>query len=142
MLTKYIGDQTILVVPSSIEVDGKSLPVTALGNKTFMGSNIFWLELPDSITYVEDGSQGMSGVTGTCAFCSELTVVKLSAGMNKIANYMFYGAGSDYRLELTIPDGVKEIGISAFSLCNSITDLKLPTSVEKSITRHSISRAD
>ena len=131
MLTKYIGDQTILVVPSSIEINGKSLPVTALGNETFMNSNIFWLELPDTITYVEDGSQSVSGVTGACAFCSKLTVVKLSAGMNKIADYMFYGAGSDYRLELTIPEGVKEIGISSFSLCNSITDLKLPESAEK-----------
>ena len=131
MLTKYIGDQTILVVPSSIEINGKSLSVTALGNKTFMNSNIFWLELPDTVTYVEDGSQSVSGVTGTCAFCSELTVVKLSAGMNKIADYMFYGAGSDYRLELTIPEGVNEIGISSFSMCNSITDLKLPESAEK-----------
>ena len=125
MLTKYIGDQSILVVPSSIEVDGKKLPVTALGSK------LFWLELPDTITYVEDGHSTVSGVTGACAFCKELTVVKLSAGLEKIADYMFYGAGSNYRLELTIPDGVKEIGMSAFSLCNSILELKLPASVEK-----------
>ena len=131
MLTKYIGDQTILVVPSSMDVNGTTLPVTALGNETFMGTDIFWLELPDSITAVEDGHQSTAGVTGACAFCKELTVVKLSAGMEKIADYMFYGAGSDYRLELTVPDGIKEVGISAFSLCNSITDLKLPESVEK-----------
>lgn len=131
MLTKYIGDQTILVVPSSMDVNGKTLPVTALGNETFMGTDIFWLELPDSISYVEDGHQSVAGITGACAFCKELTVVKLSAGMEKIADYMFYGAGSDYRLELTVPDGVKEVGVSAFSLCNSITDLKLPQSVEK-----------
>lgn len=131
MLTKYIGDQTILVVPSSMDVDGKKLPVTALGNETFMGTDIFWLELPDSISYVEDGHQSVAGITGACAFCKELTVVKLSAGMEKIADYMFYGAGSSYRLELTVPEGVKEVGVSAFSLCNSITDLKLPQSVEK-----------
>lgn len=131
MLTKYIGDQTILVVPSSMDVDGKKLSVTALGNETFMGTDIFWLELPDSISYVEDGHQSVAGITGACAFCKELTVVKLSAGMEKIADYMFYGAGSSYRLELTVPKGVKEVGVSAFSLCNSITDLKLPQSVEK-----------
>ena len=131
MLTKYIGDQSILVVPSSIEVAGKKLPVTALGNKTFLGSKLFWLELPDTITYVEDGRYAYSGVIGACAFCKELTVVKLSAGLEKIADYMFYGSGSNYRLELTVPDGVKEIGLSAFSLCNSILELKLPASVEK-----------
>lgn len=91
MLTKYIGDQTILVVPSSMDVNGKTLPVTALGNETFMGTDIFWLELPDSISYVEDGHQSVAGITGACAFCKELTVVKLSAGMEKIADYMFYG---------------------------------------------------
>ena len=131
MLTRYIGDQSILVVPSSLEIAGKKLPVTALGNKTFLGSKLFWLELPDTITYVEDGRYAYSGVIGACAFCKELTVVKLSAGLEKIADYMFYGSGSNYRLELTVPDGVKEIGLSAFSLCNSILELKLPASVEK-----------
>lgn len=131
MLTKYIGDQTILVVPSSMYIDGKKLPVTAIGNETFMGTKIFWLELPDSISYVEDGHQSTSGIIGACAFCKELTVVKLSANTEKVADYMFYGAGSSYRLELTVPEGVKEIGISAFSLCNSIIELKLPASVEK-----------
>lgn len=88
MLTKYIGDQTILVVPSSMDVDGKKLPVTAIGNETFMGTKIFWLELPDSISYIEDGHQNTSGVIGACAFCKELTVVKLSAKTKKVADYI------------------------------------------------------
>lgn len=131
-LTKYIGTHTTVIVPSTLEVDGKVLPVTGIGNATFQGSNIFWLELPDSITYVDDGTQSPSaGVTGACAFCQELTVVKLSAGMEKVADYMFYGAGSDYRMELTVPQGVREIGVSAFSMCNSLVNLKLPKSVTR-----------
>lgn len=131
-LTKYIGTHTTVIVPSTLEVDGKVLPVTGIGNSTFQGSSIFWLELPDSITYVDDGTQSPSaGVTGACAFCQELTVVKLSAGMEKVADYMFYGAGSDYRMELTVPQGVREIGVSAFSMCNSLVNLKLPESVTR-----------
>ncbi|NLH01096.1 MAG: S8 family serine peptidase [Clostridiales bacterium] len=131
-LTKYIGTQTNVIVPSTLDINGKKLPVTAIGNKTFMGSSILWVELPDSITKVEDGyASTSSGVIGAFAYCKNLTVVKLSPNMKKIADYMFYGSGSDYRLELTIPNGISEIGDSAFSMCNSLAELNLPHSVKK-----------
>ncbi len=130
-LTRYCGTQTRVIVPSELEIDGQKLPVTTIGNQTFLESDIFQLELPDSITTVEDGYNSMGGIVGACAFCRNLTIVKLPASLAKIADYMFYGAGSSYRLELTIPNGVKEIGISAFSLCNSLTELTLPASVTK-----------
>lgn len=130
-LTRYCGTQTQVIVPSELEVDGAKLPVTALGNRIFLESDIFQLELPDSITAVEDGYASTSGIVGACAFCKNLTIVKLSPNLAKIADYMFYGAGSSYRLELTIPRGVQEVGISAFSLCNSLTELTLPESVQQ-----------
>ena len=130
-VTKYIGNKSVIVIPSELMVNGKSLPVTALGNKTFMQSDIFWLELPDTITHVDDGTSSVFGVTGTCAGCENLTIVKLSPNLEKVADYMFYGTGSEYRMNLTVPEGVKEIGVGAFYGCSTITELRLPESVTK-----------
>ncbi len=131
-LTKYIGTQTNVIVPSALDVDGKKLPVTTIGNATFKESTVFRVEFPESITKVEDGNaSSIGGVVGTFAFCKNLSVVKLSSKMSKIADYMFYGAGSNYRLELTISDGIAEIGDSAFSMCNTLPELTLPASVKK-----------
>lgn len=131
-LTKYLGTQAEIIVPNSLEVNGEKLPVTTIGNATFQESNVLRVEFPDSITTVEDGlASPKGGIVGTFAFCKNLTIVKLSPKMKKVADYMFYGAGSNCRLELTIPSGVAEIGDSAFCMCNSIMELTLPESVKK-----------
>lgn len=131
-LTKYLGTQAEIIVPNSLEVNGEKLPVTTIGNATFQESNVLRVEFPDSITTVEDGSASPTGgIVGTFAFCKNLTIVKLSPKMKKVADYMFYGAGSNCRLELTIPSGVAEIGDSAFCMCNSIMELTLPESLKK-----------
>ncbi|MGN0962595.1 MAG: S8 family serine peptidase, partial [Clostridia bacterium] len=129
-ITKYIGSQTQVVVPSEISIaEGDALPVTVIGNQTFQGTNIILLEIPSSVTKVEDGGYTTSGVVGACADCKSLTQVKIPSSLNKIADYMFYNSGSNYRMILDISTGVKEIGDYAFSLCHSIVELDLPESV-------------
>ena len=126
-LTRYTGNASVVITPE--QIDG--LPVTVLGNRTFLNnSTITSVCLHRNIRAVEDGS----GIRGTGAFrgCANLGTVILSPRMERIADYMFYGAASQRTSPLQIEfRNIREIGAFAFACCNHITPLHLPETVEK-----------
>ena len=101
----------ILTIPDSVET---------IGEHAFSGCDGFGgtLTLPDSVKTV-----------GKYAFylCEGFTGLKLSAGLTKIEEQAFahmYGL----KTEVVIPEGVTEIGKSAFS-CSHMPSVRLPSSL-------------
>lgn len=96
--------------------------VTSIGANAFKECDSFGglLSLPDSVKTV-----------GEWAFylCKGFTGLKLSAGLTKIEKLSFahmYGL----RTEVVIPEGVTEIGESAFS-CSYMPSVRLPSTLKK-----------
>ncbi len=90
----YSGD---LVIPSTVEYDGKSYKVTRLGDWVFCGTigepTLTSVVIPEGVTEI-----------GTQAFfyCTSLTSV-------------------------AIPESVTDIGVSAFNHCTSLTTVEIPS---------------
>lgn len=124
-LVRYLGDATSLATPEQI----CGAPVTLLGREAFAGNrSIAMVRISDSIVGVEDGS----GLRRTGAFygCERLSEVILSAGMSRVADYMFYGVGCGRDTALRVDfRRVREIGDFSFACCNNIVRLHLPESV-------------
>lgn len=135
-ITKYIGKEQYVTVPEAIythENNNEGLPVTIIGNETFENTDIIEVELPKTITTIEDGmNSATEGVIGTFAYCKQLTTVNMrNTVIQRIGDCAFYGVGSDSLLNINYPNTLKEIGDFAFACCNSIVTLSLPNSVTK-----------
>lgn len=116
----YEFDFTTITIPSEIELEGKTYPVTAIGEDSL--SFFYDLEeviLPDSITSI-----GIGAFYG----CTELKSVILSKNLKKIDDEAFYGC---YALsELILPNGLEIIGREAFCTCESLVSIELPDTVK------------
>ena len=111
---------TKVEVPTSVEIDGTTYQVKAIGNSAFKNCNKL-----ESITL----SEGIVTI-GNYAFegCYYLQSVTLPEGIVTIGNYAFEGC---YRLQsVNLPEGIETIGISAFS-STALTEIKLPSSLRK-----------
>lgn len=68
-------------------------------------------------------------VLGEHAFqqCTSLTTIYLSASMETIKSYAFYGCINIQ--EIVVPQGVKIVSDYAFAECYELTTIKIPSSV-------------
>ena len=95
----YEGD---IVVPDYVEQDGTAYAVTALGEGTFMQSNLTSLQLPKQTLRI----------IGPSAFseCRGLTAIDIPEGVTRIGNYAL---GGDDFTRISIPASVTEMGEAA-----------------------------
>ncbi len=119
-LTGYSGTgPEDFVLPSSVESDGVSYPVTAVGSSAFSGKN--WIKsilVPASVTNIANS-----------AFhdCTNLRVVTLSTNLLSIGSSAFRNT----RLStVDIPDSVKNMGEWAFGGCNAMTNAVIGSGLE------------
>lgn len=111
-IVKYTGNETNVVVPSTIE----GMAVNAVGEKAFADNKfITSIYIPDSINEVSDGM--FSG-------CSSLEKVFLSNSIQRIGIYAFAYCNS--LKEVNIPNTVTDIGYCAFMNCSSLESLYIP----------------
>ena len=135
----YAGN---VVIPESVTYEGKTYPVTSIGNEAFyecrglteltigncvtsIGENAFkYCELltevtiPNSVTSI--GYQAFD-----C--CWGLTELTIGNSVTSIGTSAFYGCSK--LTELTIPNSVISIGNWAFDGCSGLTELTIPNSV-------------
>lgn len=136
----YTGD---IVVPATVEHDGKSYNVTAIGMHAFtFSSGMTSIELPSSIKTIEPGAfmncygltsidlpEGLESI-GNLAFvaCENLETVTIPSTVQDIG-YMAFNMNSKLR-KITIPEGVEVIKYMTFSECHALKDVVLPQSLK------------
>ena len=136
----YTGD---IVVPATVEHDGKSYNVTAIGMHAFVFcSGMTSIELPSSIKTIEPGAfmncygltsidlpEGLESI-GNLAFvaCENLEKVTIPSTVQDIG-YMAFNMNTKLR-NITIPEGVEVIEYMTFSSCHALKDVVLPQSLK------------
>ena len=109
----YSGNITI---PKSVTVQGKTLPVTQIGENAFSGcKQLLTINLPNSITKINKR-----------AFyeCTSLKNLTLPEGVTDIRDWAFFGCNS-IGPSITIPASVTYIGNATFAECGSLKDTAL-----------------
>ena len=133
-----------VVIPETIERNGKTLRVTAIGNEAFMGCRkLKGIVIPESVTEIGEGaflhcdSLTLYNIpscvtelkTGTFARCKKLTAASVPANVKHIGKMCFYGCPK--LTVITMAEGIETIGEMAFFLCNSsaLTEVVIPSTV-------------
>ena len=131
---RYDSGNDSYVVPSTVELDGKTYTVTTIGKEAFYGTehSITDLTLPDTLTTIEEGAfLGATQFTelmipdsvtyiGDNAFnnASNLQSINIPKGLGSIGNGVFAGTAIT---GITIPENIESIGDNAFILCEELT---------------------
>ena len=114
--SEYSGS---VVIPASVEYDGKNYNVTSIGGSAFSGcSNLTSLTIPEGVTSI--GGSAFSG-------CSNLTSLTIPEGVTSIGDWAFVCCSG--LTSVTIPESVESIGRSAFGDCTGLTSVNIPSSV-------------
>lgn len=110
-------DQNFKIL-SSIEKDGETYKVTAIGDRVFKGLYLHSITIPEGITTI-----------GNYAFCgNSFTELKLPSSLEKIGEYSF---SYSYNLEeITIPEKIDSIPASAFAECSNLQTINLPSNLK------------
>lgn len=106
-----------IVIPESVTYNGRTYPVTKIGDYAFRDSHINSVILPNSIKEFGYGTFRNSWIT-------EITI---PASITEIPSFTF-----DYCIYLknvSLPEGLNEIGDYAFDNCKSLTEISIPESV-------------
>lgn len=150
----YTKEQTYsgnIVIPNTVIYNGRTLDVTAIGDKAFKScQNLLSVSLPSSIRLIgESAFSGCVNIVGIelptnleqikeNAFyeCTGLKSINLPANIKYIKGYVF---GNCISLEsVTIPNGIEYVGVQSFQNCVSLKSLFIPKSVS-TIDRHAFS---
>ena len=110
----------VVTIPSTITVDGKTMPVTAITEYAFMNcTGLTKVVIPASVKSI-----------GTMAFynCTALEEVTIQGDLTEIPDYCFY---NDKVLKsFTALGKVTRIGAYAFARCSNLTSMKVPEGVK------------
>ncbi len=134
----YSGD---VVIPSEVEIDGKQLKVTSIGEHAFAFCNISSISLPKTISTINEKAffkvEGITSIDipngvrtiGNDAFDNIKTLlsVNIPNSVRSIGDGAF--SGCTYLPSITIPNSVEDIGEGAFSYCQSLVSVTLPETI-------------
>ena len=129
-------------IPSEITYNGKTYPVTSIGNSAFAYCNeITSITIPNSVRSIRNYAfydcPALVSVTipnsvttiESAAFydCSGLTSVTIPNSVTTIAHWMFYNCSG--LTSVTIPNSVTTIEEEAFSNCSGLASITIPNTV-------------
>ncbi len=148
-INRYKGSDPVVVIPDTIE----GLPVKTINENAFYDLNITELTLPAGIEnvsakiinhskelrniYISEGSENYISVDGVIYTADGKTLAmypggrmgeaEIAEGVTRIGDRAFFGCCIS---EVTLPDTVEEIGISAFERCSELKEIAIPDSVK------------
>ena len=137
---RFCENPTDIVVPQTVEADGKTYTVTAIGDNPF-GTPVKSVQLPSTIRRIGNNAFYESELTeivlpddieeiGDYAFDASFSLTKVvfpkKVKQLKIGSYAFSSCNLE---ELDLPEGLTEIGGWAFDN-NEITSLTIPSTVK------------
>ena len=141
ILTKYVGKESEVVIPS--EIDGK--PVTHIGSLCFFDTEtvVSSVTIPSSITAIDESafyySDHLESIVipdtvesiGTRAFawCNALETVTFGNKITSIPDYCFNHCIKLKEVNFTL--NITSVGIRAYSYCDSLTDVTVLESITK-----------
>jgi len=105
-----------VVIPDSVEYDGKTFLVTRIGKMAFYGCReVMTICLPESVKEI-----------GEAAFCccELLMTVNIPAGIEKIEYETFYGC--EHLESLFIPNNVRVVKDRALWYCRGLKSISIP----------------
>lgn len=131
-------DNQIVDIPSFIEVEGESVPVTFIGSEAFKGENILGVIIPYTVDNIYgDAFQNCKNLKsiniptgidrihwGTFLGCSNLEEIFIPNTVNRIFERVFEGCTN--LKEVKLPENLIEIRSSAFYNCKSLMSIVLP----------------
>jgi len=135
-------DLTTVEVPATVDYNGNTYNVVAIGHSTFQSSlNLMQVTLPTSITAIADSAfkdspkliavENMvnASVIEDYAFnnCPKLAFIQLSPDLTEISQHCFQSDSS--LTAVTIPEGVTSIQVCAFQSCTSLKMVTIPSTV-------------
>lgn len=113
----YYGKPTV-ELPSSLRT---------IGRGAFEWSELTSIVIPEGVDSVEDGHDFASN--GAFEDCEYLRRAVIPSTLRRIASYMFEGC--ERLTDVTIAEGVEEIGEGAFRGCEALETLDLPASLRR-----------
>lgn len=113
-ITDYTGTETAIVIPATI--NGKA--VTEIGTRAFEKSALTAVEIPDSVTIVNDFA---------FFYSSAILYVKCGKGLKTIGAEAFEGCYSMFRFDAN--EGLTSIGYCGFGMCQNLKEFVIPTTV-------------
>lgn len=113
-ITKYTGTETEIVIPSELDIDGKTVPVESIGKEVFSrNKKIVKVTVPKSIKTIGNKAFYMA---------QNLKEVILNDGLIEIGDNAFYYTKIE---EIDIPQSVQSIGEKAFCQCLKLIKVNL-----------------
>ncbi|MDF2557537.1 MAG: Chitin binding protein [Bacillales bacterium] len=128
-------------IPSQVTLNGKTIPVTIIGDSAFSGQDVKTVVIPNSITAIQDGAFATARSLTTIsipnsvksigdlafAYCTSLTSISIPESVQSLGNDLF---NSDTSLRtVTIAGNIRAIKGNTFYGCSSLTSVSLPDSV-------------
>ena len=118
---------TKVIIPKAI----RSVEVKAIGDNAFSGCGLTSITIPNSVTSIGDGAfSECDGLISINVDRDNSKYTSLDGVLfNKLkTNLVQYPIGNN-RTNYTIPDGVTNIGNSAFKACYKLININIPSSV-------------
>lgn len=114
------GDNTVsrAVIPAMVEIDGKRLSVTAIGESAFYYSKIVSVELPNSVAEIK--AMGF--------YNCDLASIKFGTGLKAIRRY---GLAYTKLTSISLPEGLESIGDSGFFGCKTLSSVEFPSTLKE-----------
>lgn len=106
-------------IPETIEYEGETYTVTSIGYGSFFGASVSSLNLPATITEIQDYAFSYNLSLKSIDF--EKTAVKT------IGKYAFFY--NDALKTLVLPEKVEQLGEESFEWCDGISSVVLPATV-------------
>ena len=118
-ITKFVGSETEVIIPSTVENNGITYTVTSIGTSAFYNCrSLTLITIPSTVTSI-----------GSSAFynCSSLTSISIPDSVTSIGESAFSSCHS--LTSINIPYGVTSIDMHTFRHCSSLTSITIPDSV-------------